>query len=334
MPRSAKKVKAISRDAAIILLIIVIFVGTIAGVILSVHEGVLQKSIATIGRVGNGVIGYMVPLYSYPNPPTRYDNLIQLKEKFPNVPIGVILNLHNGPGLTPDPIIARYIDKFRMTGILVLGYVYTGSTPGSTPGLRDLAGSDSINGAADYGRGVEQSITTWASFYDLSGIYLDNGPSGDANSPAMGYPGHTILEYYEGATRYAKDNFGYDLVFGNPGGIPGQNYSKSFVGSVDVINSIESPQLDSPTQVEYSTTRNGGNSSQWSMIAYDNPNAPSVDYLRSISEYVGWIYVSDASSGINYQIEPTYQISTVENLAILDDSNNTITTVVPTYKPV
>jgi len=283
----------------------------------------MQRSQVMIGKVGNGVIGYMVPLYSYPNPATRYDDLIQLKEKFPNVPMGVIMNLHNGPGSASDPLIASYINKFRAAGILVLGYVYTGDANGSSPGLRNLLGSDSVNGVGDYNRGVEQSVTAWASFYNLNGIYLDNGPSGNADSFAPGYPGHTVLEYYEAATEYAKENFDYTLVFGNPGGGPGQNNSGAFVGSVDVINSIESAQLESPSQVALFTTRNGGSSANWSMIANANPFPPSVSYLVSIRNYVGWIYVTDATAGATYQIEPSYQISTLENLAVIDATNST-----------
>jgi Spherulation-specific family 4 len=312
--------KAIFHVATAILAIVIISVATLAGINLFTHEGQLGVSAFPVERVGSGIIGYIVPLYSYPNPSTRYDDLIQLKETYPSVPIGVILNLHNGPGLAPDPLIASYIEKFRAAGIVVLGYVYTGGANRSVPGTRNLMGSDAVNGVGDYGRGTEQSIEAWASFYSVDGIYLDNGPAGNASSPVAGFPGHTVLEYYKTATEYAKDNFGFNLVFGNPGGVAGQNYSGAFVGSVDVINSIESAQLDAPSEVALSTTRNGGNSSQWSMIANNSPNPPSTGYLQSIKDYIGWIYVTNEGPGATYENEPSYQNTTLENLAILDGS--------------
>ena len=303
---------------AALYMITIMSVGAILGSGLSGQNLPSPKMEMTQSQVGNGIIGYLVPLYSYPNPTTRYDDLLALKNTYPNVPMGVIVNRANGAGLTPDLLLASYIDKFRAAGILVLGYVYTGSQPlGATPGFRNLIGSDNVTGANDQNRGTEQAIDAWASFYSLDGIYLDNGFWGNPNSPAPGYPGHTVLQYYQTAAAYAKATYGYKFVFGNPGGNPGVT-TTGFVGSVDVINSIESATLDTPSQVAHYTTAIGGNASMWSMIANNNPTPPTVAYLKSVSSNIGWIYVSDTSAGANYQIEPSYQATTMANLASVE----------------
>ena len=224
------------------------------------------------------------------------------------------MNFANGAGNITNPSLANYLSKFRAAGIVVLGYVYTRGTTCCTSGTRNLIGSDSVNGIYDYNRGVEQAIDAWASFYTLDGIFLDNGPKGNASSPALGYPGHTLLQYYQTATAYAKNN-GFTIVFGNPGG----GNTTGFIGSVDVINSIESATLETPSEVALQTIAIGGNASQWSIIANNNTSPPTASYLESISNCVGWIYVSD-TNGEHYDSEPSYQATTVANLEIVDSS--------------
>ncbi len=63
--------------------------------------------------------GIMIPLYTDPPDPS-YGTIIEEKNNHPSVPMIVIINPFNGPGLSKDPNYAIYIQRLQSSGIMVL----------------------------------------------------------------------------------------------------------------------------------------------------------------------------------------------------------------------
>lgn len=268
-------------------------------------------------------MGYVIPLWNYPSPTKRWDDALAIHNQYPNVPMTIIVDQGNGAGTSTDPLVAGYINAFRAAHITVIGYVIVNQS-GTGCCTRNLIGSDPVHGGGDQGRGVEQAIDAWASFYTLDGIFFDNGAWGNASASAgSAYPGHTLLQYMKAASAYAKNTYGYKVTWANSGGSPGQATSAGFIGSVNVINSMENPTLQTAGTVHTYSTGLGGVAAQWSQWAKSQSTAPTVAYLNSISNYTQWIYSSDAG---NYQGEPSYQNTTMARLASINSAFTTVAT--------
>ncbi len=75
--------------------------------------------------------GLLIPLYLYPTNAytnTVYNNVINLKRQFREIPFIVILSPANGPGTTVDNNYTLAISMLRAVGIQVVGYVDTNYT--------------------------------------------------------------------------------------------------------------------------------------------------------------------------------------------------------------
>ncbi len=152
--------------------------------------------------------GIIIPLYSYPG--SAWGTIITQKAAHPSVPITVIVNPDSGPGASKDPNYATWISKLDAAGVTVIGYVHT------SYGARSAAT-------------VESEISTYKSWYQVTGIFLDEM----ANVP--GYE-----SYYSSLTSYAH-SLGFSLVVANPGAaVP-----SSYVGTADVIVIYESAGVPS-----------------------------------------------------------------------------------------
>jgi Spherulation-specific family 4 len=261
-------------------------------------------------------IGYTDFLYAYPSQGAAtpaYASLIALKTAYPQVPMVAILSAGYGDGTATDSNYASAINAMKAVGIVVVGYVYCIITYGDLPGSRNLIGSDYVMGKYDYNRGLEQSIDAWAN-YKVDGIFFDNAvpgyPAGTngLNSPAPGWPGHTLLQYYQQATAYAENTYGYTFVM--------DSVATAYPVMVGVANSLtlEVPHptspLPTPATLKSMTTDVGGTSADFNLVVYNITPVPSVTYLSSIQGYVSFVSISDT----NGQPSASYQAALLANL--------------------
>ena len=140
------------------------------------------------GITGTGII---IPSYIYPDNGSYdnqyYNNLMTLVEKYPNVPIIVILNPNTGPGTSENSDYTTTITRLISGGITPVGYVATGN---------------GLSGSAE----VQSEIDDWVSFYpNIQGIFFDEM-----------YTGITGAPYYSALTDYTKQK-GLSITIGNPG---------------------------------------------------------------------------------------------------------------------
>jgi hypothetical protein len=254
-------------------------------------------------------LGYTEFLYAYPSEGAStpaFANLISLKETYPSVPIIVIVNNDNGAGASQDPNFVSAINGMRAAGITVLGYVYCDLGYNYPAASRNLTGSDPVQGVSDFGRGLEQAIDTWASFYTIDGIFFDNAVPGPGNpaandlaSSAPGWSGHTILQYYQEATNYAKTTYGYTFVMDNVGAV-----YPSMIGAADSLTlEDENGFLPTPATLGSWTTGQGGTAADFNLIDYKIAAVPNVSYLTSIRSYVSFVSITNTNGPptVSYQ---------------------------------
>lgn len=198
--------------------------------------------------------GILVPLYRHPSP--AWDELIQAKHAYPSVPILVIINPENGPGIG-DPNYILGIKKFQSADIPVLGYVYTryGSRNSSE---------------------IITDIDAYKNLYNVNGIFFDE---------MSHVPGNE--DYYRHLSDYAK-SVGIDITIGNPG----RDISPSYIGTVDNIVIYENSGLPSTASLvgwhaKYSK-------SNFSILSYDVSKL-NEKFVRSASHHLGFIYITDQS---------------------------------------
>ena len=118
--------------------------------------------------------GVMVPMYIYPSggiSNTTYNNFIDLKKIYHNVPTIVILNPNNGPGTVVDGNFTITIKRLHGAGCKVVGYVSTAYM---------------ANDISD----VTDDVNTWYSLYpSIDGIFFDE--------LAWSYPiSQSVIDYY------------------------------------------------------------------------------------------------------------------------------------------
>lgn len=269
----------------------------------------------TASITANFVMGLLVPLYIKPTTPdpnthvTYWQDLINAKNSYSNVPIIAIANPDNGPNsTTPAAANSAYtsgMTNLTKAGILVLGYVYT------CYGQRPLTGPNTAaecSTRTDSSTGPEDDINTWYSLYGsfLSGIFLDEMDSQTCGvSPYSG-------SYYSTITTFAH-NKGFNTVVGNPG----CDTTSTYVGTVDIVNPYEHSSLPTQSFVQSITTGMFPStiSSQWSILAYNVPKSSLTQaYVSSLEGDVGWMYVTDAT-GNPWGVLVTYLQTEVSYLA-------------------
>ncbi len=227
--------------------------------------------------------GVMIPLYSYPG--NDWNIVEQAKLAHPSVPIVVIINPDNGPGGSKDTNYVAGVNNLRSAGVIVLGYVYTSY-------------------AARASASVIADINTYKSWYNVSGIFFDEMSNVQGNAG-----------YYSALSNYAK-SIGFEFTVGNPG----ETVPASYLGSVDCIVAYENeglPNISSLVSMDSSFSKNG-----IAAISY-GVNVLSTSYTNSASNYIGYIYVTDAGLPNPYSELPSYFLSLV---SALDTSSMTSST--------
>ncbi len=80
--------------------------------------------------------GTIIPLYTYPTDPT-WTTIINVKGVHPKVPMVAIANPNSGPGSFQDINFVNGINKLRVHGISVIGYIATDYVPPTYVGTVD-----------------------------------------------------------------------------------------------------------------------------------------------------------------------------------------------------
>ena len=229
--------------------------------------------------------GIIIPLYSYPD--SAWNTVIQQKEANPSVPMTVIIDPSNGPGSTYSSTYNSWIVKLRDAGITVLGYVFT---------------SFAARGAAS----VETDIAAYKQMYWVNGIFLDEMSNVPSHEP-----------YYSTLTAYAHSE-GFPLVVGNPG----TSVPSSYLGTVDVILTFESPSIPSISTLAAYTA--GQSKSGFAVVSY-SVSSISMSSVSLLANYAAYIYVTDGSMPAPYSGLPSYFAALVSDLRTFISSTTSLT---------
>ncbi|TWD80175.1 spherulation-specific family 4 protein [Kribbella amoyensis] len=108
-----------------------------------------------------------------------------------------VVNVANGPGLADDPYYPGGLDALRQGGVPLHGYVDTDY--GARPSAQVL-----------------EDISVWKERYDVEGVMFDRVSADPAN-----------LGYYKPIAAFARQ-IGVEVLVGNPGVIPHQDYLETF----------------------------------------------------------------------------------------------------------
>jgi Spherulation-specific family 4 len=210
---------------------------------------VLIASLSTLGFLG----ALIIPLYSYPG--IDWNSIVQSKLANPEVPMVVIINPDNGPGLSQDPNYVKGVNSLRSAGVLVLGYDHTSYAARSLP---DVIGD----------------INSYKSWYNVSGIFFDE---------MSNVPGKEA--YYSSLSDYAK-SIGLSFTVGNPGsGVP-----SSYLGTMDVIVVDENQGVPNSTSLASMTS--GMPKNNFAVIAY-GVNVWNGSSASNIFNYASYVYISN-----------------------------------------
>ena len=212
--------------------------------------------------------GIVVPLYTYPTDGS-WTTVINTHKSYPGVPIMVIADVSgSGAGSSSDSNYANGIRNMQAAGIQVLGYVDT------------LYAGRSISAG-------KTEATNWWNWYKVNGIFFDEmANSGGSES------------YYSTLTAFAK-SLGMTYTMGNPG----TTISTSYIGTVDSIVFYESPGL--PTLSSLSSYISGYSKSNFGYIAF-SVSSLNTSFEVSSSNYVQWLYITNAGGGNPYDVLPSY----------------------------
>jgi len=239
---------------AVLLTATLLFVGTI-------HS---TKISAVPGEKKTGVI---VPLYNDP-PSTDWNTLIDVRNGHPQVPMIVIINPYNGPGIFKNDNYTTLMQKLKSAGIVVLGYVST----------RD--GNRNISAALE-------DVNKYKIWYNVNGILFDEMPTASGKE-----------EYYKSLNDFTKSQ-GLTFTVGNPG----TAVAESYVGILDNIIIYEKAGLPDLQSLEGWHLKY--NKKNFSITAY---NVASLDqsYVINATKYVGYMYITNRNLPNPWDSLPSY----------------------------
>lgn len=195
-----------------------------------------------------------VPAYFYPGP--LWSRMGQAR------PAVVVANPASGPGAAADPAYAGVISAARAHGTQVIGYVSTAY------GNRPLAA-------------VQADIDAWYAFYDVDGVFLDEGP-GTATCAALA--GH-----YQGVASAVRAHDPAAYVALNPG----TDTCESYLGFITTLLVFEDTAQRFATWTAPAWMANYGADRFW-ILTLSTPRArmPAV-IRRAATQGVGLVYVTD-----------------------------------------
>src|SRR5213594_322326 len=218
--------------------------------------------------------GIVIPLYTYPTDGS-WSASLQAKKAHPNVPIIAIINPSDGPGGSSDSNYVQGVKNFQAAGIIVIGYVATGY---ASHGMSDL----------------DTQISLYKTWYSVNGIFFDEMSNNQGNE-----------NYYSTLNTYVK-SLGMTMTMGNPG----TSVPSSYIGILDSLCIFEQGGL--PT-LSYLSSYSGHPKSNFAYIGL-SVSTLNTSYEVSSSNYVQWIYITDAGGGNPYDVLPSYFMNEVAAL--------------------
>jgi len=243
---------------------------------------------ARISFAATSSSGVVIPLYTYPTDGSWAASL-QAKKAHPNVPIIAVINPSDGPGGSSDSNYVQGVKDFQAAGIIVIGYVATGY---ASHGMSDL----------------DTQISLYKTWYSVNGIFFDEMSNNAGNE-----------NYYSTLNTYVK-SLGMTMTMGNPG----TSVPSSYIGILDSLCIFEQGGL--PT-LSYLSSYSGHPKSNF---AYIGLSVSSLDTSLEVSSsnYVQWIYITDAGGGNPYDVLPSYFMNEVAALDQGAPSSTTISTTI------
>src|SRR5713101_2724080 len=218
--------------------------------------------------------GIVIPLYTYPTDGS-WAATLQARNAHPNVPIIAVINPNNGPDGSSDSNYVQGVKNFQAAGIIVLGYVATGY---ASHGMSDL----------------DAQIRSYWNWYRVNGIMFDEMSNVQGNE-----------NYYSTLNTYVK-SLGMTMTMGNPG----TSVPSSYIGTLDSLCIFEQSGL--PT-LSYLSSYSGHPKSNFAYIGL-SVSSLNTSYEVSSSNYVQWIYITDAGGGNPYNVLPSYFMNEVAAL--------------------
>src|SRR3989454_982508 len=229
---------------------------------------------ARISFAATSSSGVVIPLYTYPTDGS-WAATLQARNAHPNVPIIAVINPNNGPGGSSDSNYVQGVKDFQAAGIIVLGYVATGY-------------------ASQLISSLESQASSYKNWYSLNGIMFDEMSSVQGNE-----------NYYSTLDTYVK-SLGMTMTMGNPG----TSVPNSYIGILDSLCIFEQGGL--PT-LSYLSSYSGHPKSNFAYIGL-SVSTLNTSYEVSSSNYVQWIYITDAGGGNPYDVLPSYFMNEVAAL--------------------
>jgi Spherulation-specific family 4 len=217
-----------------------------------------------------GKVGTMVPFYLDPTT-SSIQPLLTAKQKYPNVPMRVILNPNSGPGSSKNKDYTNAITKLRAAGISILGYVHT------SYGTRSLTT-------------VKNEISQWYTWYQPDGIFLDE--------MGLNHP------YYTSVTAYAK-GLGIQYVVGNPG----ENIDISAGNDVDTVTVFEDSSL--PTLSQFKNWYTAYPPSKIALLSYSISALPTSFVTQAGVDFAWIYITDDGADGNPWDELSTYFLNFV-----------------------
>ena len=236
--------------------------------------------------------GIIIPFYQYPSDIYTNENvnfIINLKKKYQDVPVTVVVNPSSGPGTEIDNNYFVLIKRLIGAGITVVAYVYT--SYGSRP-LVD----------------VQNDINTYSSLYPFDsvhgqyGIFLDE-MSNDTST--------TNLEYYKNIKEFAHKR-GFYPVIGNPGtNLPPSIFKNESCDEYVIYEDEGIWPSENYLKGDYGDNYSEYDFSQRTVIVIDVPF--DAEKIQMISRYCGNLYLTDQPIGSAFSKLPSY----LENIFVL-----------------
>ncbi len=230
--------------------------------------------------------GVIIPLYTYPG--NTWDEVIQVKNANPSIPIIAIINPNSGSGSSIDTNYETKIQELQSAEILVLGYVYTSYAQ----------------------RTSAQAITeidNYKNWYNVDGIFFDemSNIAGDEN-------------YYQNLDDYVKSQ-GLSYTVGNPG----TDTLPSYVGTVDNIIIYENSGL--PDISSINGWHENYEKKNCSLLTHEL-NAIDSAFCVEASNYVGYLYFTNDILPNPWDSLPPYFDELVAKMNIVIDTASPVIT--------
>jgi hypothetical protein len=215
-----------------------------------------------------GCAATIIPAYSYPNPPTFWDNSIAGA----NPVQFMIADPASGPGRTRDANYTSVIARARAAGIRVMGYVDT-----------------------DYARRSQSSmradITTWKTLYNVTDIFFDQ----TASSPAS-------LAYYQAIADVVHATPGALTMLN-----PGINVDERYLQMADILNIFEGSSADYAAWAPAAWVANYP-AKRFSHLIYGVPDAASMTTVlnQALTRQAGYVYITSDVLPNPWDVLPPY----------------------------